>query len=256
MAVIHLVHGFNVTDGGENTAVRLKPYVESAGLSVRIFSYGWIGLMGAWFLNPRIVRQLLSRVGPNDIGLGHSNGCVLLHKAAHFGAPFKGLVYINPALSSNAPLAPQVEWVRVYFNDGDHTVKFATILRLLAPWAPLGDPIWGDMGARGYAPGRYDSAKYTPRGAISHTMHWINISSLKWPWLLWILQITIGLPLSLLYLLFLAPFEVLLTVFHNNVCASRAEMRLAISRVEDARFVLVGFLVPVVVWIIGVLLLV
>jgi hypothetical protein len=209
--------------------------------------------MGARFLNPRIVRQLISRVGPNDIGLGHSNGCLLLHMAAHFGAPFKGLVYLNPALSSNVPIAPQVKFVHVYSNDGDHAVKFAGILRLLAPWAPLGDPIWGDMGVRGYTPGRYDSAKYAPRGLLSRMVHWINNSVLKRPWLLWVLRLTIGLPLSLLYMLFLAPFEVLLTVFHNNIRASRAEMRLIISRLEDARFVLIGFLVPVLLWIIGVL---
>jgi len=66
--------------------------------------------------------------------------------AARLGAPFKGLVYVNPALRSNAPLAPQVEWCDGYFNDGDHVVKFAAVLRLLAPWAPLGDRMWGDMG--------------------------------------------------------------------------------------------------------------
>src|SRR5580700_4538023 len=113
MPVAHLVHGFNVTDGGESTVARLRPYLESlesAGLSVRMFSYGWIGLMGTWFLSPRIVRQLISGVAPNDIGFGHSHGCTLLHRAAWLGAPFKGLVYLNPALRSNAPPAPQVEW--------------------------------------------------------------------------------------------------------------------------------------------------
>jgi hypothetical protein len=252
MPVIHLVHGFNVTDGGESTVARLKPYCESSGFSVRIFSYGWVGLMGARFLSPRIVRQLISRVAPDDIGLGHSHGCTLLHRAAWLGAPLKGLVYINPALTSNALPAPQVKFCNVYFNDGDHAVKFAAMLRLLAPWAPLGDPIWGDMGARGYAPGRND-AKYAPSSALGRAMNWIRISSLKWSWLLWTLRIAIGLPLSLLYMLALAPFEVLLTAFHNNVRASSAENRLAISREEDARYVLVGFVIPVVVWAIGVL---
>lgn len=139
MAVTHLVHGFNVSDGGEGTVGRLKPYLESPGDAVRVFSYGWIGLLGAWFLSPRIVKQLASGVAPNDIGVGHSHGCTLLHRAAWQGAPFKRLAYINPALSSNAPRAPQVERIDVYFNDGDHPVKFGALLRLLAPWAPLGD---------------------------------------------------------------------------------------------------------------------
>lgn len=95
MAAIHLLRGFNVSDGGKTIVARLMPYLESSGHTAQIFSYGWIGLMGAWFLNPRIVKQLLPRVGPDDIGIGHSNGCVLLHRAAHLGAPFKGLIYMG-----------------------------------------------------------------------------------------------------------------------------------------------------------------
>lgn len=101
------------------------------------------------------------------------------------------------------------------------------------------------MGAQGHAPGRY-SAEYTPSSALSRTLRWINISALRWPWFLWLLQTAVGLPLSLLYMLALGPIEVLLTAFRNK----RTENRLAISRHEDAKFVLVGFIVPVVVWII------
>jgi hypothetical protein len=254
MATIHLLHGFNVSDGGENTVAWLKPYLNIADYSAHIFSYGWIGLLGAWYLNPRIVRQLLPKVGPDDIGIGHSNGCVLLHRAAHGGAPFKGLIYINPALRPDAARAPQVEWVEVYYNDGDHAVKVAAILRLLAPWAPLGDPLWGDMGARGSTLST-GSETYAPRGAISHVMHWINLSASKWPWFLWMLRATIGLPFGLVYMLILAPFEVLLTDYHNNFGTRPIEGRLTISRIEDAGFVLVGFLVPVAIWITAVLLL-
>ena len=248
MATIHLLHGFRVSDGGEKTVARLKPYLEIADYSVRIFLYGWIGLMGAWFLNPRIVKQLLPRVGPDDIGIGHSNGCALLHGAAHLGAPFKALIYVNPALRADAPRAPQVEWINVYCNDGDHVVKVAAMLRLLAPWAPLGDPMWGDMGARGSTLSM-GSQTYAPRGAISHAMHWINLSTSKRPWFLWMLRATVGLPFGLVYMLILAPFEVLLTVYRNNIGARSIEGRLMISRMEDARFVLVGFLVPVAIWI-------
>lgn len=254
MATIHLLHGFNVSDGGEKTVAQLKPYTEAADLSAHIYSYGWIGLMGAWFLNPRIVKQFLPRVGSGDIGCGHSNGCALLHKAAHLGAPFSGLIYINPALRPDAARAPQVEWINVYFNDGDHAVKVAAMLRLLAPWAPLGDPLWGDMGARGSARST-GSNTYAPRGSFSRVMHWINLSASKWRLFLWILRVTVGMPFSAIYMLIVAPFEVLLTVYHNNWCGRSIESRLKISRMEDARFVLVGFLAPVAIWITAVLLL-
>jgi hypothetical protein len=253
MPVIHLLHGFRVPDVGETTVARLMPFLKAPGYSVHIFSYGWIGLMGAWFLNPRIVKQLLPRIGPDDIGIGHSNGCTLLHRAAHLGAPFKGLIYINPALRPDAERAPQVKWISVYCNDGDHAVKFAAILRLLAPWAPLGDSLWGDMGARGST--RSAGAEtYAPRNSISRAMHWINLSTAKWPWFLWMLRVTIGLPCGLIYMLIVAPFEVLLTVYHNNVGPRSIEVRLTISRMEDARFVLVGFLIPVAIWVTVVLL--
>ena len=194
MAVIHLVHGFNVFDGGEKTVARLKPYlVKSSEYSAQVFSYGWIGLMGAWFLNPRIVKQLIARVGANDIGYGHSNGCALLHRASHLGAPFIGLIYINAALKSDAARAPQVKWIDVYCNDGDHAVKFAALLRLLAPWAPLGDSLWGDMGAKGATRGA-SASPYTPRGNLNDMMYRINMSALRCPWLLWLLRMIIGVP--------------------------------------------------------------
>jgi hypothetical protein len=248
MAAIHLVHGFNVSDSGEKTIARLTPYLESSEHSTQVFSYGWIGLMGVWFLNPRIVKQMIATVGANDIGCGHSNGCTLLHRASLLGAPFIGLIYINAALKSDIARAPQVKWIDVYYNDGDHAVKFAALLRLLAPWAPLGDPLWGNMGARGATRGA-SAAPYTPGGTLSYMMYRINMSALRWPWLLWLLRMIIGAPMSLLYMLFLAPFEVLLTVTHNNFRAQFPEMKLTISRSEDARFIIVGLLVPTIIWI-------
>ncbi len=249
MPVIHLVHGFNVSDRGAKTVARLKPYLESAEFSVHVFLYGWIGPMGVFFLNPRIVKQLAARVGSNDIGCGHSNGCTLLHRAANLGAPFTGLVFVNPALRSEAAYARQLKWIDVYFNDGDNVVKFAAFFRLLAPWAPLGDPLWGGMGARGSASSATGLNNYAPRGRISHMFFVVNNAVVRRPWLLWLLRMTIGLPFSLIYMLLFAPIEVLCTVYHNNIRAECVEMRLSISRSEDRQFVLVGLVAPVLFWI-------
>jgi hypothetical protein len=253
MPVIHLVHGFNVSDGGANTVARLEPYFESREFSVQHFQYGWVGLMGAFFLNPRIVKQLKSRVGSNDIGCGHSNGCTLLHRAANLGAPFTGLVFINPALRPNTTFARHLKFIDVYFNDGDHVVKLAAFCRLLAPLAPLGDPLWGDMGARGATTGATRPNSYEPQGRISRLFFVINDAVLSRTWLLWALRMTIGLSFSLIYLLLFAPIEVLATIYHNNVCAKCAEMKLTISRSEDAKFVFFGFAIPALVWTLVVL---
>jgi len=113
--------------------------------------------------------------------------------------------------------------------------------------------LWGDMGARGSTRSAGSEA-YAPTTPISHIIHWIDLSASKWPWFLWMLRATIGLPFGLLYMLILAPFEVLFTVYRNNIGARSFEEALTISRSEDARFVFVGFLVPVAIWITLVLL--
>jgi hypothetical protein len=246
--VIHLVHGIFDSDGGERSIARVKPYFESTGWSVQVFSYGWIGPLGARFLNPRIVRQLIATIRANDVGCAHSNGCALLHRATHMGAPLSMLVYVNPALVADAPRATQVRSVQVYYNDGDDAVQFAAFMRLVAPWAPFGDPLWGDMGARGSRLSASSNENAKPHDIISYLLNCKNTSASKWPWWQVVLQVTVGLPLGLFYLLCLAPLEVILAYFHNNVRARTAEMRLDFSRLEDAKFVTFGFILPVLLW--------
>jgi hypothetical protein len=251
-SVVHLVHGILTSDGGERTVLRLRPFFESSGLSVKVFSYGWIGPMGARFLNPRIAKQLIALVGEKDIGVGHSNGCTLLHRAARTGATFRGLVYINPALKADVQHARRVEWIDVYFNQGDYVVRFAELKRLIAPWAPLGDPQWGDMGARGAASSANRLEAYTTNDLISRLLNSKNATSARWPLWQFALQVIVGLPCASLYLLCLAPVEVLLTIFHNNICARSAEMRLRVRRPEDAKFIAIGFLFPVLLWAVAI----
>lgn len=250
MPTIHLIHGFNVRDGGRGTIAKLGPYAESAGFEQRLFSYGWLGLMGVWFLNPRIVKQLIHRIMPGDIGIAHSNGCVLLLMAAIRGAPFKLLIYVNPALNSNAPPPPvYVEAIHVYHNDGDLVVKLAAWLWALAPWAPLGDPLWGDMGARGYQPGAYADANYKPTGRLNRLIHALNITCVQAPILLQLLRVFIGIPIALLYWFILAPVEVALTFFFNNVIGKEQDMSLTVRRQEDRKFIVFALVVPLLFWI-------
>jgi hypothetical protein len=226
------------------------PYFEEEGMTTKIFSYGWIGPMGVWFLNPRIVKQLIPHVHEGDCGVAHSNGCVLLLMASIYGAPFSNFIFINPALSSNAPPAPShVKKVLVICNDQDYPVMFAAWLRQLAPWAPIGDPLWGDMGARGYQPGPYLDSNYVPKKIFSKVIHVVNSICARKPLLLTILRIIVGIPLVLCYWLFLSPLEVLLTFLFNNVLGKEPSMALDITRLEDRRFVTVGFLLPTFFWI-------
>lgn len=136
-----LVHGFNVRDGGLNTVVALRPYFEAAGFEVKLFRYGWTGLLGTYFLNARFAQILADLSEPGDIAVGHSNGCALIHESVHLGATFSQLVYVNPALDRDAALPAGVQRAHVWHSPSDLPVRFAR-------WLPSHP--WGNMGSRGY----------------------------------------------------------------------------------------------------------
>jgi len=251
MAKAFLIHGFNVKDQGKNTTNKLEPYLDTMEYDIEIFSYGWLGLMGVFYLNPRIVKQLLNKVHDGDIAYCHSNGCLIAHMAAKFGAPFSVLVYINPALKANIPLPENVDKIIVIHTEHDQAVKMATWLRSLMPWAPIGDRLWGDMGARGYQLGDYRDSDFNPGGKLNKVIHYLNITCSKFPLLLNIL-IIVFIPAALFYWFILGPLEVLLTYYYNNYIATNPDIALDISRTEDKTFILSALVLPVTIWAIGV----
>lgn len=141
-----LVHGFNVHDGGKGTVGKLAPYLEAAGYDVRIFKYGWMGLISVRLFNDRLAELLADMCDEDDLLIGHSNGCCLIHQAGSHGAKFKRIVYINPALDRNAPLSPKASVLHVWHSPSDKPVAWARFLP---------DHPWGDMGAWGYQ-GKFD----------------------------------------------------------------------------------------------------
>ena len=136
--MIFLLHGFNVSDGGTGSIDKLKPYLRG---EVCEYDYGWKGLLGVRMANKGLAEKLARMVSPGDVGIGHSNGCAILHLASHMGAKFRKLVYINPALDSDAAPGPHVESLDVWHSPSDAPVRLARWL----PWHA-----WGDMGAKGY----------------------------------------------------------------------------------------------------------
>ncbi len=136
-----LVHGFNVFDNGKNTIDRLGPYFKQFGYKVVQMDYGWVFLLGVRFFTHRHVKKLQKLIKPGDLIVGHSNGCNIINKVLWKKAPVEHVVYINPALNKDAPLAPQVKMVHVWHSDSDSPVRFATYL-----WHHP----WGEMGSKGY----------------------------------------------------------------------------------------------------------
>lgn len=97
----------------------------------------------ARFMNPRRAKKIARFVRPEDIIIGHSNGCAIAHLIQKT-TPVQGLILINPALDADANF-PNVDWVHVYYNWGDQAVPLTENVF----WAITGHP-WGAMGQRGY----------------------------------------------------------------------------------------------------------
>jgi hypothetical protein len=149
--LVHLVHGFNVHDGGKETIGKLKDFFIADGYFANMVNYGWIGLGGVAIKNPKIARTLVDIVGEGDIGVGHSNGCAILHQAACEGAKFKKLVFINPALDVSRVVPPHVEEIHVWHSPSDGPVRtWSQVERFLPFIQTFFNHPWGEMGAKGY----------------------------------------------------------------------------------------------------------
>jgi len=136
---IVLVHGFNVKDDGDSTINRLEQYVDKR--NVLQGDYGYFGLWGVRFFNKSIAKTIAGMTPPHSIGVGHSNGCAILTRAAEYGAKFDRLILINPALEKDRQFAPHLKRIDIFHNLSDTTVS-------VSKWLPF--HVWGEMGRTGY----------------------------------------------------------------------------------------------------------
>lgn len=140
---IHLVHGIHTA--GVSPVQGLIPFLTAAGFDVRYPDYGWIAGLETRFANPIICGALLPYIEPDDILIGHSNGCAIAYDLlSRRGAKVAGAIFINGALEQSiAALAP---WIDVYFNPGDNITEAAKLGAALH----VTDTLWGMMGHAGY----------------------------------------------------------------------------------------------------------
>lgn len=140
--MIHLIHGIHTQ--GPSPVRGLIPYLNAAGFAVRYPDYGWIAGLETKLANPIICGTLQPYISPDDILIGHSNGCAIAYDLLQRGVKVAGAIFINAALErSIARLAP---WIDVYFNPGDDITQAAQIAERLG----LVDKVWGEMGHAGY----------------------------------------------------------------------------------------------------------
>lgn len=156
MATAHLIHGFNVCDGGRDTVGRLAPALRAAGWQVRMHDYGWTGPLRLRFRNEATVERLLPEIEPGDCLVGHSNGCLIAWQLADMGAPVDGVVCIQPALRRDT------QWsvpALCLYNPDDIAVRFGRIWSRLASIVTWRWHGWGAAGAHGFNPGAGSAAR-------------------------------------------------------------------------------------------------
>ena len=138
MPTAHILHGFNISDGGRGSIDKIIPFLKDKGFDIHEHDYGWRGLLGVRLFNASTAHDVAKSVRPGDICIGHSNGCAILYLASFECNP-AGMVFINPALDSD--VQPECNWVHVYFNKDDPIVEISKYLIFHA---------WGNMGQVGY----------------------------------------------------------------------------------------------------------
>lgn len=151
---VHLLHGIAVR--GDGRIAKLKPALEAAGFDVQVHSYGFTWLFTVRRRNERISEDLAEVLEDGDIIIGHSNGCVIAHRACSLnthpdGAHNLGLIHINPALPTWATPPTTVSHCHVFYSPSDGAVGWASLARRFWPLSWFRETLWGAMGRDGYA---------------------------------------------------------------------------------------------------------
>lgn len=115
---IWLIHGVNVSDGGAESIGRLSPHIAGNVVSV---DYGWTGIITLRCTNRAVVADLMRKVKPGDVLIGHSNGALICWELAQRLKDRLGaVVVINPAMRRDSRwpdglpvlcLANSTDWV-------------------------------------------------------------------------------------------------------------------------------------------------
>ncbi len=153
----YLVHGFNVTDGGEATIGRMVPFLKRLAKStiVHEHKYGWFGIFSVMFKNKKVAATLKKKVSITSVAsanyaIGHSNGCAIIVEAARQGAYFDRILLINPALKVDTVFPDTIGEIIVLHTKHDDATMSARVLESIPFLGWLVPNAWGSMGTHGY----------------------------------------------------------------------------------------------------------
>jgi len=146
---VHLIHGFNVSDGGKGSIGQLRPHLPGSEL---LHNYGWTGLLMLRCTNREAVRQILPKIKPGDFLIGHSNGALICWELAELlGDKLGGVVVINPALRRDTLWRPGLP-VLCLHNSKDWVVQLGRVWGRLVSLGGLNPHGWGAAGRYGFNP--------------------------------------------------------------------------------------------------------
>lgn len=149
----HLVHGFNVRDGGRSSMGPVAPHCLQAGWRPSHFEWGWSGLLMLRMKTRTAARELAERLEPGQLIVTHSHGWNVAMAAARLRpeCPIQVIGY-NPAARRDVELPPSVARSVVLYAPDDWVVTAGRFWRRLTTMNPrrwFQPHPWGRLGRYG-----------------------------------------------------------------------------------------------------------
>ena len=138
---VYLIHGFNVKDEGATTTGTIADLLVNKGFNVTQIHYGYFFRLRVRLCNKGIAHTMAHLIEPGSTCIAHSNGASIAYLALQYGAQWKNLTLINPALDNTLEFPEQLENIQVWYSPHDKWTG-------LAKYIP--NSIWGNMGRVGY----------------------------------------------------------------------------------------------------------
>jgi len=144
---VHLIHGFNVSDGGKNSVGKLRPYLLSR---YQMHDYGWTGLIRLRITNAKATKNIGPLVEPGDVLVAHSNGAMICWSLVQeHSDKLAGIILINPALRRDTVWPDDLPVMCIY-NSTDWVVGLGRMWSRLVSLGGLNFHGWGAAGRYGF----------------------------------------------------------------------------------------------------------
>lgn len=154
--LVHGVHGWGETDGGDGSVERLRPCLDRQGLTYLVHEHEWPRLR-SWALIQQRRRtreegdRLAQQLRHGDGIISYSNGAPVARRAiVQSGVVIRVWVIIAGAMPCDVCIPPSVKKVIVLHSHRDYVMWLAEAWTWLNPLAWVLGHDWGMLGRYGY----------------------------------------------------------------------------------------------------------